>query len=56
MISRPRSILFWIILIVALVVVIKAPVGTAHVILAVYYAVIRLFVALGIFFTVLLSG
>ncbi|MFH9425500.1 hypothetical protein [Streptomyces sp. NPDC017529] len=36
--------------------IVKAPVGTAHVILVVYYAVIRFFVALGVFFTVLVTG
>lgn len=56
MISRPRSLLFWLILIIALFLIAKAPVGTAHALLAVYHAVIRFFVALGVFFTVLVNG
>ncbi|MFK8844953.1 hypothetical protein [Streptomyces sp. Ac-502] len=56
MITRPRSLLFWLLLIIALFLIAKAPVETAHALLAVYHAVVGFFVALGVFFTVLASG
>ncbi|MFH9425502.1 hypothetical protein [Streptomyces sp. NPDC017529] len=49
MISRPRSLLFWLILIILLFLIAKEPEQVAHVITTVYHAIATFFDSLGRF-------
>ncbi|WP_158706316.1 MULTISPECIES: hypothetical protein [Streptomyces] len=49
MISRPRSILFWLILIVLLFLIFKAPEQVAHTFTVIYRAIAMFFESLGRF-------
>ncbi len=47
MLSRPRSILFWAVLIVLLYIVATAPVELAHAVMAIWHSVHMFFSSLG---------
>ncbi|MFF7730930.1 hypothetical protein [Streptomyces sp. NPDC008001] len=53
MLSRPRGLFFWLVVIIVLFFIATAPVATAHAILAVSRAVITLFTGLKTFMSVL---
>ncbi|MEV4741580.1 hypothetical protein [Streptomyces sp. NPDC049555] len=53
MLSRPRGLFFWLVVIIFLFFIATAPVATAHAILAVWRAVITLFTGLKTFMSVL---
>ncbi|MEU5129220.1 hypothetical protein J7W19_28675 [Streptomyces mobaraensis NBRC 13819 = DSM 40847] len=53
MLSRPRGLFFWLVVIILLFLIATAPVATAHTILAVWRSIVTLFTGLKIFISVL---